>query len=124
VRYAFALDQHDLAALGQLLTGSATWTFSIAGQTILGPVNGRDAILDFVRGSLAEQADQRRHNLFNISVSAAATSTADAQAYLVLTSSADDAPSITATGFIMFKLEKSESCWRIAELFLGFDNAM
>jgi ketosteroid isomerase-like protein len=123
-RYAFALDQHDLAALEQILTGSATWTFSIAGQATLGPVSGREAILDFVRGTLEEQADQRRHNLVNISVFAATTSTADAQAYLMLTSSADGAPSIIATGFAMFKLEKSESGWRIAELFLGFDNAM
>jgi hypothetical protein len=41
-RYAFALDQHDLAALEQLLTGSATWTFSVApdlGQ-VLGVTGG------------------------------------------------------------------------------------
>jgi hypothetical protein len=42
----------------------------------------------------------------------------------MLTSSAGGAPSITATGFAMFKLEKSDSRWRIAELFLGFDNGL
>jgi len=124
VRYAYALDQHDLAALEQLFTSSATWTFSSAGQAALGPISGREAILDFVRGTLTEQAAQQRHNLANISVSAATAGTADAQAYLILTSSAGGAPSITATGFAMFKLEKSDSRWRIAELFLGFDNGL
>jgi hypothetical protein len=98
--------------------------FSSAGQAALGPISGREAILDFVRGTLTEQAAQQRHNLANISVSAATAGTADAQAYLMLTSSAGGAPSITATGFAMFKLEKSDSRWRIAELFLGFDNGL
>jgi hypothetical protein len=66
--------------LEQLFTSSANWTFSSAGQATLGPINGREAILDFVRGPHTEQAAQQRHNLANISVSAATAGTADAQA--------------------------------------------
>jgi hypothetical protein len=66
VRYAFALDQHDVAALSSVLTDDATWRFRIAGDRGSEPVVGRAAILDLVRASIADETVQRRHNLANV----------------------------------------------------------
>jgi hypothetical protein len=59
-RYAFALDQQDLEALRAVLTEDATWAFRIAGESDLGPVVGREAILKFVRDAMGAETDQRR----------------------------------------------------------------
>lgn len=122
-RYAFALDQQDLVGLEDVLTEDATWTFRIADDIDLGPIVGRAAILEFVRGAMDAQTDQRRHNLVNVVFRSADADTATAQAYLMLTSNAGGSASVVATGFYTFTLERAEEQWRIAELFLGMDNA-
>ncbi|GAA5158950.1 MULTISPECIES: nuclear transport factor 2 family protein [Amycolatopsis] len=118
-RYAFALDQRGLEALSDVLTDDATWTFKIAGAQDLGPVTGREAILDFVRQAMAAETGQRRHNLLNVAIHSASADSALVQAYLMLTSNA----SVLATGFYTFRLVRTVDGWRIAELFLGTDNA-
>jgi ketosteroid isomerase-like protein len=122
-RYAFALDQQDLAALGAVLTEHARWAFKIAGEGDLGPVVGREAILEFVRDAMDAETDQRRHNLVNAAFHSADADTALVHAYLMLTSNAGGSSSVAATGFYTFRLEHIGGEWRIAELFLGTDNA-
>lgn len=121
-RYAFALDQQDLVALESVLTEDATWEFTVAGEVDHGPFAGRAVILDFVRGVMDTQTDQRRHNLVNFVFGSADAGTAVVQTYLMLTSNAGGTPSVITTGFYTFTLERSESEWRIAKLFLGMDN--
>lgn len=122
-RYAFALDQQDLEALGAVLTEDATWAFKIAGESDLGPVVGREAILEFVRDAMAAETDQRRHNLVNVVFHSADADTALVHAYLMLTSNAGGSSSVVATGFYTFRLERAGGEWRVADLFLGTDNA-
>lgn len=122
-RYAFALDQQDLEALGAVLTEDATWAFKIAGESDLGPVVGRDAILEFVLDTMDAETNQRRHNLVNMVFHSADADTALVHAYLMLTSNAGGSSSVVATGFYTFRLEHAGGEWRIAELFLGTDNA-
>jgi hypothetical protein len=122
-RYAFALDQQDLVELEGVLTEDATWTATIAGEVDYGPFVGRAAILDFVRGAMDAQTDQRRHNLINIVFHSADAGTAVVRAYLMLTSNAGGSPSVITTGFYTFRLQRAKSEWRIAKLFLGMDNA-
>ncbi|MER8155634.1 nuclear transport factor 2 family protein [Streptomyces sp. NPDC094472] len=122
-RYAFALDQQDLEALGAVLTEDATWAFKIAGESGLGPVVGRAAILAFVRDAMDAETDQRRHNLVNVVFHRADAETALVHAYLMLTSNAGGGGGVVATGFYTFGLECAGGEWRIAELFLGTDNA-
>ncbi|MFJ9779873.1 nuclear transport factor 2 family protein [Amycolatopsis sp. NPDC101161] len=122
-RYAFALDQQDLTALEAVLTEDATWTFKIAGENDLGPVVGRPAILEFARDAMGAETDQRRHNLVNVVVHSADADTALVHAYLLLTSNAGGGSGVIATGFYTFRLDHGGGEWRIAELFLGTDNA-
>jgi ketosteroid isomerase-like protein len=122
-RYAFALDQHDLTALESVLTEDATWTFTIAGEAGLGPLAGRMAILGFVRAAMDAQTDQRRHNILNIAFADADADTTEVQAYLMLTSNSGGSPRVITTGFYTFTLKRVTGEWRIANLFLGMDNA-
>jgi ketosteroid isomerase-like protein len=114
-RYAFALDRHDPAALEAVLTDDATWTFEVPGSPVLGPVAGRETILEFVRTAWAAETGQRRHHLTNVVVQGEGTATA----YLMLTSDA----AVLTTGVLTFLLDHAGDEWRIAELVLVADNA-
>jgi ketosteroid isomerase-like protein len=122
-RYAFALDQQDLEALKAVLTEDATWAFKIAGESDIGPIVGREAILEFVRDAMDAETDQRRHNLVNVVFHRADADTALVRAYLMLTSNAGGNAGVVATGVYSFRLEHAGGEWRVAELFLGADNA-
>ncbi|CAM3578255.1 nuclear transport factor 2 family protein [Kibdelosporangium persicum] len=117
-RYAFALDQHDSTALETVLTPDAIWTFKIPGEPALGPIAGREAILEFTRTAWITETGQRRHHLTNVVVRGADTTTALATAYLMLTSDA----AVLGTGVFTFRLNRTGSEWRIVELLLAADN--
>ncbi|SER89226.1 SnoaL-like domain-containing protein [Lentzea xinjiangensis] len=118
-RYAFALDRHDPAALEAVLTADATWTFHLPGRPVLGPVAGREAVLEFVRTAWAAETGQRRHHPTNVVVHGADGETASATAYLLLTSDA----AVLTTGVLTFRLARTGGEWRIAELVLAADDA-
>ncbi len=122
-RYAFALDHADLTALEAVLTEDATWTATIAAETDLGPFIGRAAVIDVVREATRTQTEQRRHNLVNIVINGAHTDTAQAWAYLMLTSNADGKATLITTGFYTFTLQRTSNEWRIAKIFVGLDTA-
>jgi hypothetical protein len=48
-KYAHARDELNVPELEAVLTEDTTWTFTMPGQRVLGPVAGRVAVLDFIR---------------------------------------------------------------------------
>ena len=65
-RAAFAYDERDLAMLEDCFSAQARFTMRIAGGDLIGPFEGREAIMGLMRGSLEEQSDVRRHIISNI----------------------------------------------------------
>lgn len=123
-RYAHALDQHDVAALAAVHTAGATWTFRFADTTDLGPIAGRDAIIEFVRTSQTRETEQHRHHLTNVVVDSTDGQTAEADASLLLTSVGQHGTArIVGTGSYRFRLRREGDAWRIDDLFLTTDNA-
>jgi 3-phenylpropionate/cinnamic acid dioxygenase small subunit len=122
VRYAFALDQQDLAALEGVLTEDSRWSFLFANE-VERRFDGRAAILDLVRTAADSATDQLRHTLSNIVLHSADATTAEAQAYLQLTSTSSTGVTLIGTGFYRFSLRQGTGGWRISELFLGTDTS-
>ena len=122
--YAHALDELNVPALDAVLTEDTTWTFTVPGQGVLGPVAGRTAVLDFVRDGHAAQTGTVRHHLSNIVVRAADATSAEVRAYLLQTRNTGDNVQVISTGVYTFGLRRSDSGWRIAELTLALDNAL
>ena len=110
---------HDVT----VLTEDATWALRLADDHDIGPVVGRQAILQFVQAAIDTETDQRRHNLVNVTFHSAETDKALVHAYLMLASNAGGGSGVIATGFYTLRLKRSEGHWRIASLFLGTDNA-
>ncbi|MEV1320072.1 nuclear transport factor 2 family protein [Micromonospora arborensis] len=122
--YAHALDELNVPALEAILTQDTTWTFTVPGQGVLGPVAGRTTVLDFVRDGHAAQTGRVRHHLGNVVVRTADANSAQVQAYLTQTRNTGGNVQVISTGVYTFGLRRSDSGWRIAELTLALDNAL
>ncbi|MEV7629783.1 nuclear transport factor 2 family protein [Actinoplanes sp. NPDC089786] len=122
--YAHALDELNVPALEAILTQDTTWTFTVPGQGVLGPVAGRTAVLSFVRDGHAAQTGRVRHHLSNVVVMAAGASSAQVRAYLLQTRNTGENVQVISTGVYTFGLRRSDSGWQIAELTLALDNPL
>ncbi|MDX3454693.1 nuclear transport factor 2 family protein [Streptomyces sp. ME02-8801-2C] len=122
--YAHALDELNVPELEAILTEDTTWTFTMPGQGVLGPVSGRAAVLDFVRDGHTAQTGKVRHHLGNVVVTTTDAATAEVRAYLVQTRNTGESIQVISTGVYTFGLRRSGGGWRIAELMLTLDNAL
>jgi len=65
-RAALAYDERDMATLEAGLATNANMSMRIAGGDLIGPFEGRDAIMKLFTDSMATQTDVRRHVVSNI----------------------------------------------------------
>lgn len=60
------LDKHAMEDLGALFAENASFSLRIAGGDLVGPFEGRGAIMDMMGGAVSTQTDQRRHVISNV----------------------------------------------------------
>ena len=65
-RAALAYDERDLPTLESGFSADASLSMRIAGGDLIGPFEGREAIMKLFTDSMAEQSDVRRHVVSNI----------------------------------------------------------
>ena len=65
-RAAYAYDERDTAMLEACFAPDAAFTMRIAGGDLVGPFEGREAIMGLMLGSMEEQTDVRRHVVSNL----------------------------------------------------------
>ena len=65
-RWAYAYDERDEAMLAACFTEDASFSMRIAGGDLVGPFEGREAIMGLMTGAMSEQTDVRRHVISNI----------------------------------------------------------
>jgi len=121
-RYGWAYDERDRDALAECFTRDGVWEGLLMGRDPVGPVQGPEAIADFLAGFWPDQADQRRHAFTNVVVDELTERDAQAHAYLLLTAAADGAVNLVTAGPYRFELEREpDGAWRILRLAAGFD---
>lgn len=121
-RYSWAYDERQIAALGNAFTPDAVWEGSVAGEFHIEAIQGREAISSWLQEHMANQSDQRRHNMANHAFVTQTAQSAEVITYLLLTSASGGEVKLVTTGFYRTKLEKEESGrWLISHMFAGFD---
>jgi hypothetical protein len=65
-RAALAYDERDMPTLESGFSANANLSMRIAGGDLIGPFEGREAIMKLFTDSMAEQTDVRRHVVSNI----------------------------------------------------------
>lgn len=119
--YAWSADLRDAGAIGDLYAEDATMSFDVAGGSLAGPYEGRQAIVDFAASTFAEQRDRRRHVLTNVRFVAEDEHRVSVTAYLTLLVTADDAVSVRATGVYHVDLAVDGDRWLIRRVHLTLD---
>jgi hypothetical protein len=122
-RYGWAFDERRRDALRTCFTEDAVWEGDVQGAEHIGPIRGREEIVDWLAGFWDRQTDQRRHLMPSVVVDRRGPTEADALAYLVLTSATGTSLTIVLTSFYRMRLVNQAGTWRIRHLFEGCDVA-
>jgi 3-phenylpropionate/cinnamic acid dioxygenase small subunit len=75
-RAAYAYDERDMTMLENSFSKDASFGMRIAGGDLVGPFEGREAIMGLMTGSMNDQTDVRRHVISNIFFDDRSTETA------------------------------------------------
>jgi SnoaL-like protein len=120
-RYGWAFDEREPTLLADCFTDDARWEARVAGETVIGPFDGRAAIVEFMKGFWERQDDQRRHMISNVIVDAQTEDEARVLTYHLLASARGGAPVPVTCGFYRLLMQKQDGVWRIHRLLAGYD---
>ena len=85
-RYSIAYDDNDMTEMADTFADKAVLTMRIGGGDLIGPFEGKEAVMKLMTDSLASQTDQRRHVTTNFVVRSEDESDAVVNSYLTLIS--------------------------------------
>ena len=117
-KYAYANDVRDMAIMESCFTEDATFALQIAGGPELGPFEGREAVLGFIRPSLEAQTDLRRHVMSNYRVPGGEK----ADAYLSLIVTDNGVTELKSAGLYECEVAEDGGDLRFRRMNLALDN--
>ena len=99
----------------------AKMSLRIAGGDVVGPYEGRVAVLDLIRGSIESQSDQRRHVISNVFFESAGVDSAVVLSNLTLLSTSEGEISVLSAGVYRDEVSRESEGWRFQARFLSLD---
>ena len=119
--YAWPLDSREFERLRDVFAGDAAFTVAIAGGDTYGPIEGREAIYEFVSGTVGEQTDQRRHVITNLRAGDTSGDEVDVTATLTLVVVAEGRLEVKTTGVYRGTVVEEAGVARFRRLELTLD---
>lgn len=120
-RAAYYFDVRDEDRLAACFVDDCPMRVNIGEDQKLGPFEGRDAIMDLMRGSWAAQEDVRRHIICDIFFESTGADEATVVSTLVVSSVEADEMSLETSGVYRDRVKKVGADWQIAERQLDLD---
>jgi hypothetical protein len=120
-RYGWSFDERQADLLLSCFAQDARWEARIMGATIIGPFEGREAIMDFMTGFWPAQTDQRRHMVTNVLIEDQSPTDATIFSYHLLMSAAGGRVEPVTAGFYKVQATKTEAGWKMKSLLAGYD---
>ncbi|SEO53776.1 nuclear transport factor 2 family protein [Trujillonella endophytica] len=121
-RYSIAYDQNDMAEMADTFADSAVLTMRIGGGDLIGPFEGKEAVMKLMTDSLASQSDQRRHVTTNLAVRKETADSASVESYLTLISIQDGKAVLLSTALYQDELVKeADGAWRFTKRHIELD---
>ena len=120
-RYCWSFDERRADLLSDCFTADASWAGNVMGETRVGPLVGRSAVVDWLTGFWPYQRDQRRHVVANFIVEQCEPDSATCLAYLLLLGSAGRSVALESAGIYRVEFRREGDTWRICRLDAGFD---
>ncbi len=119
--YAWAMDSGDFAQLKDVFTADASFKIEIPGMDTVGPFGPRDAIVEFISGSVSGMGDQRRHVATNLRFVSEGDEEAEVTSTLTLISVADGKATIVSTGVYEVTVAREDGAWRVSAMTINLD---
>lgn len=120
-RWALAYDENDLDTMTECFTEDAVLTMRIGDGDLVGPFDGREAVMGLMRDSLATQTDQRRHITTNIIIRSEDATSATTESYLTLVAVENGAIRVLSSGKYQDELVKDGGVWRLSKRHIALD---
>ena len=119
-RSAYAYDERDLNMLADCFTEDAAFSIKIKDADLIGPFEGRDAVMQLYRGALEEQTDVRRHVVSN-AFFASEDGEPSVISYLTLFATENGETKLLSAGVYRDTLRDTGSGWRLCKRHLDLD---
>ena len=121
-RYSIAYDQNDMAEMADTFADAAVLTMRIAGGDLIGPFEGKEAVMKLMTDNLASQTDQRRHVTTNMAVRKETDDAATVDSYLTLISVEGGKATLLSTALYQDELVKeADGAWRFTKRHIELD---
>jgi hypothetical protein len=121
-RYSIAYDDNDMSEMTDTFTDDAVMTLRIADGDLIGPFDGKEAIMKLMVDSLASQTDQRRHVTTNIVIRSEDERSASVSSYLTLISVENGAARVLSTARYDDELRREDDgAWRFTKRHVQLD---
>jgi len=120
-RAAYYFDVRDIDRIEACYREDARMLVEIDGGDTFGPFEGRDPIMELMRGTLEAQKDKRRHIICDVFFESEGDSEATVVSTLVVTSVENDAMTLVTSGVYRDLVRREGSDWLIADRHLELD---
>ena len=120
-RYSLAYDKPNLADMESCFTEDAVMSMRIAGGDLIGPFEGRSAIMKLMSDSLASQNDQRRHLTTNLVIRSQTEDSASTESYLTLIAVANGKATLLSTAVYTDELICRDGQWLFTKRHIDLD---
>jgi len=121
-RAALAYDERDIPALEAGLAEAASLSMRIAGGDLIGPFEGRAAVMKLFTDSMAEQTDVRRHIVSNIFFDESGPDPI-AVSNLTLVATENGEIRLLTAGIYRDTLIQEDGAWRVIKRHLELDKS-
>lgn len=119
-RWAFGYDDNDWSLVADCFTDDAVFSMRIAEGELIGPFEGREAIVAMMRDASDSQEDQRRHVTSNLIIEEH-EDTATCVSYLTLFSAYNGTLTALSTGKYQDELVRTNAGWKLAKRHIALD---
>lgn len=119
-RYALGYDDGDLAMVKNTFTSEAVLTLRVADGALVGPFEGREAIVNMMREASHSQSDQRRHITTNVIIDVEGDR-AESVSYLTIFSAQDGTLTALSMGKYEDELVHTEAGWKLSKRHITLD---
>lgn len=120
-QYGWPMDSREWPVLETVFTADATFTIAITGGDTIGPIEGRDAIVDFCSTTVNAQTDQRRHVITNVRVEREEGGVAVATAILTLVVVENGRLEVKSSGLYRTEVVEDAGALRFRSMHLTLD---
>jgi uncharacterized protein (TIGR02246 family) len=120
-RWALAYDENDPDTMADCFTADAVLTLRIADGDLVGPFDGREAIMGLMKNSLDSQTDQRRHVTTNIIIRHEDGQSAVTESYLTILAVEDGVLRALSSGKYQDELRNEDGQWRLSKRHIALD---